>query len=98
MKCPHCGFNAENYAFCPVCGQRMAAAVPPQNIGQPQPASEPPQAALPKSNNKALLIIAIVIGAIILSGVLTAVLSRVFYNKSVVESFREASIVQTIGE
>ena len=48
----------------------------------------------PKSKNKALLIAAIIIGAVVVSGIVIAVLSGIFYNRSVFSTDEEQTAAQ----
>ena len=102
MKCPRCGFDAQNTRFCPNCGLQMPVQQP--TYQQPVP---PMQSAArvssvqsdahltavtpPKSRNTALLVAAIIIGAVVVSGIVIAVLSGIFYNRSVFSSDEKAT-------
>ena len=105
MKCPRCGFDAQNMKFCPECGLQMPAQPPVQSAVRTVPVQTanphvvPMQSAArvssvqsdahltavkpPKSKNTALLVAAIVIGMVVLSGIVIAALSGIFYNRSV---------------
>ena len=121
MKCPRCGFDAQNTRFCPNCGLQMPVQqptyqqpVPPvQNTPRAVPIQTadahvvPMQSAArvssvqsdahltavtpPKSRNTALLVAAIIIGAVVVSGIVIAVLSGIFYNRSVFSSDEKAT-------
>lgn len=100
MKCPNCGFNAENNSVCPVCGYQLAPKQqPPQpanpyqgNQPQPQntysqpvsrpqyPAQQPvvpnnAQAAPKRGANPWVIVLICVVGIVIITGIVLAVLS-----------------------
>lgn len=41
MKCPNCGFDADNQVNCPICGSQLPAAAPAQNPYGQQPVNAP---------------------------------------------------------
>ena len=117
MKCPRCGFDAQNMKFCPECGLQMPAQPPVQSavrnvpVQAAAPRVVPMQSAArvssvqsdahltavkpPKSKNTALLVAAIVIGMVVLSGIVIAALSGIFYNRSVFSPDEEPAASRT---
>ena len=117
MKCPRCGFDAQNMKFCPECGLQMPAQPPVQSAPRAVPVQTanphvvPMQSAArvssvqsdahltavkpPKSKNTALLVAAIVIGMVVLSGIVIAALSGIFYNRSVFSPDEEPAASRT---
>ena len=117
MKCPRCGFDAQNMKFCPECGLQMPAQPPVQSadrtvaVQTANPHVVPMQSAArvssvqsdahltavkpPKRKNTALLVAAIVIGMVVLSGIVIAALSGIFYNRSVFSPDEEPAASRT---
>lgn len=117
MKCPRCGYDAQNMKFCPECGLQMPAQPPVQSAARAVPVQTanphvvPMQSAArvssvqsdahltavkpPKSKNTALLVAAIVIGMVVLSGIVIAALSGIFYNRSVFSPDEEPAASRT---
>lgn len=96
MKCPKCGFNADNCNFCPICGANLSPEEPqfqsPKNqvnYAFPQSAQlREYQPAAKKTNVKKPLVITalVILGVTILAGLIISVYSAVAYNKSLYEA------------
>ena len=96
MRCPNCGFNAENCASCPICGtpftQQPQYSVPPQQTqayygyAQPVQYAAPVQTAAVKKKTYSPIVIAVTI----IAGLIVTVYSAVFYNKSVFDVLYES--------
>lgn len=102
MKCPNCGFNAEQGSFCPICGaglsQQSAGYQAPFQPVQPPAgySAQPPvsYAAQPAQNSRVkkgisplALVIIIMVLLVILAGIAITIYSAVFYGKSAFEAF-----------
>ena len=89
MKCPKCGCEAQTN-FCPVCGtplrqnpyQPPANPVPQNNWNQPAPP-------LPKKSPVGWIVAASVIGGVVLTGIVIAILSATVFRSSVFDMDRQ---------
>ena len=102
MRCPNCGFNAENCASCPICGtpftQQPQYSVPPQQTQAYYGYAQPVQYAAPvqtaavkkKTYSPILITVLIIIAGTIIAGLIVTVYSAVFYNKSVFDVLYES--------
>lgn len=101
MKCPKCGFSAENYGNCPICGtqlfseevrfqntQNQADYAYTQSVAPP----DYPSAEKKSNGSKPLVITALVfLGLSILAGLIISVYSAVVYNKTAYEALYNKS-------
>ena len=117
MKCPRCGFDAQNMKFCPECGLQMPAQPPVQSAVRTVPVQTanphvvPMQSAArvssvqsdahltavkpPTSKYSALRVAVMVSGMVVLSGIVIAALSGIFYNRSVFSPDEEPAASRT---